>query len=74
MQKVKLRISQIIILLFLSIKPLCSAEMTDPIKVDWSFTGLTGTFDRASLRRGFQVYKEVCASGHYRHILSYRNR
>ena len=28
----------------------------EPIKVDWSFKGITGKFDRASLQRGFQVY------------------
>ena len=60
-------------LLLISLKPLHSAEMADPIKVDWSFKGLTGTFDRASLQRGFQVYKEVCASCHSMQYLSYRN-
>ena len=35
-----------------------------PLKVDWSFKGITGKFDRASLQRGFQVYKEVCSSCH----------
>lgn len=30
----------------------------------WSFQGMTGTFDRANLQRGFQVYKEVCATCH----------
>ena len=60
-------------LLLISFKPLQSAEMVDPIKVDWSFKGLTGTFDRASLQRGFQVYKEVCASCHSMQYLSYRN-
>ena len=54
----------IFLLLFFLIKPLQSAEMVDPIKVNWSFKGLTGTFDRASLQRGFQVYKEVCSSCH----------
>ena len=73
MKKFNLSINKIIILLFLSIKPLHSAEMTDPIKVDWSFKGLTGTFDRASLQRGFQVYKEVCSSCHSMQYLSYRN-
>ena len=73
MKKFNLSINKIIILLFLSIKPLYSAEMTDPIKVDWSFKGLTGTFDRASLQRGFQVYKEVCSSCHSMQYLSYRN-
>ncbi len=62
------------ILLSLTIfNTLKSAEQIDPIKVDWSFKGLTGTFDRASLQRGFQVYKEVCASCHSMQYLSYRN-
>jgi ubiquinol-cytochrome c reductase cytochrome c1 subunit len=43
------------------------------LKVDWSFKGLTGKFDRASLQRGFQVYKEVCSSCHSMQYLSYRN-
>ena len=60
-------------LLLISFRPLQSAEMVDPIKVDWSFKGLTGTFDRASLQRGFQVYKEVCSSCHSMQYLSYRN-
>ena len=45
----------------------------EPIKVDWSFKGITGKFDRASLQRGFQVYKEVCSSCHSMQYLSYRN-
>ena len=48
-------------------------EQNDPIKVNWSFKGLTGKFDRASLQRGFQVYKEVCSSCHSMQYLSYRN-
>ena len=43
------------------------------LKVDLSFKGLTGKFDRASLQRGFQVYKEVCSSCHSMQYLSYRN-
>jgi len=39
----------------------------------FSFDGLFGTFDRASLQRGFQVYKEVCAACHAMRQLSYRN-
>lgn len=39
----------------------------------WSFNGPFGTFDRASVQRGFQVYKEVCAACHGLHHLSYRN-
>ena len=50
-----------------------SAEQVDPIKVDWSFKGLLGKFDRTSLQRGYQVYNEVCASCHSMQYLSYRN-
>jgi len=39
----------------------------------FSFDGLFGTFDRASLQRGFQVYSEVCAACHGLRLLSYRN-
>src|SRR6202048_2065416 len=31
---------------------------------EWSFYGVFGTYDRASLQRGFQVYKEVCSVCH----------
>ena len=47
-------------------------EMKIP-KYDWSFKGITGTFDRSSLQRGYQVYTEVCASCHSMNLLSYRN-
>ena len=33
-------------------------------KHEWSFNGITGTFDRAALQRGFKVYREVCAGCH----------
>ena len=53
--------------------PSYSAETNELIKVNWSFKEITGKFDRASLQRGFQVYKEVCASCHSMQYLSYRN-
>lgn len=40
---------------------------------NWSFNGIFGTYDRAALQRGFQVYKEVCAACHSMSRLSYRN-
>jgi ubiquinol-cytochrome c reductase cytochrome c1 subunit len=39
----------------------------------FSFEGLFGTFDRGSLQRGFQVYKEVCSNCHSMRQLFYRN-
>jgi ubiquinol-cytochrome c reductase cytochrome c1 subunit len=50
-----------------------AAEKVDYLKTDWSFKGLFGKFDRASLQRGYQVYTEVCASCHSMKYLSYRN-
>jgi ubiquinol-cytochrome c reductase cytochrome c1 subunit len=39
-------------------------EVRPPKEQHWSFQTPLGTFDRASLQRGFQVYKEVCAACH----------
>jgi len=43
------------------------------LKNNWSFDGIFGTYDRASLQRGYQVYQEVCAGCHSVQHLSYRN-
>ena len=40
---------------------------------DWSFNGPFGTYDRGSLQRGYQIYKEVCSNCHSLQYLSYRN-
>jgi ubiquinol-cytochrome c reductase cytochrome c1 subunit len=40
------------------------AEAPEPPHQEWSFNGVFGTYDRAALQRGFQVYKEVCAACH----------
>lgn len=50
------------------------AHHTPPLpKMDWSFSGPFGTYDRASLQRGFQVYKQVCAACHGLKHVAYRN-
>jgi ubiquinol-cytochrome c reductase cytochrome c1 subunit len=40
---------------------------------DWSFNGPFGTFDKASMQRGFQVYREVCAGCHSLKYIAFRN-
>ena len=42
-------------------------------KQDWSFSGPFGSYDRAALQRGFQVYKQVCAACHGMKRVAYRN-
>jgi ubiquinol-cytochrome c reductase cytochrome c1 subunit len=37
----------------------------------WGFKGAFGTFDRASLQRGFQVYSQACAACHGMAFLRY---
>ena len=49
------------------------SQKIDFIEINWSFDGIFGTFDRASLQRGYQVYQEVCAGCHSVQHLSYRN-
>jgi len=39
----------------------------------WSFSGLFGTYDQASLRRGFEVYRQVCSNCHSMRLLAYRD-
>jgi len=42
-------------------------------KQSWSFAGPLGTFDKNQLRRGFQIFREVCASCHSAHLIAFRN-
>jgi ubiquinol-cytochrome c reductase cytochrome c1 subunit len=39
----------------------------------WPHKGIFGTYDKAALQRGFQVYKEVCSACHAMKYVSYRN-
>ena len=40
---------------------------------NWSFSGPFGTFDKAAMQRGFQVYNEVCAGCHSMKLIAFRN-
>ncbi len=59
----------------INLTPVAAVEAEGPAnkKLDWSFEGIFGTYDRGSLQRGYRVYKEVCASCHSMNLLSYRN-
>jgi len=50
-----------------------AGEVVHPPEHHWSFSGLFGTYDRAALRRGFEVYKGVCAGCHGLRLVAYRN-
>lgn len=42
-------------------------------QLEWSFDGPFGTYDRQSLQRGLQVYREVCSSCHGLKYVAFRN-
>ncbi|KAM9888895.1 hypothetical protein OXX69_012972, partial [Metschnikowia pulcherrima] len=44
-----------------------------PPAYGWSHNGMFSTFDHASIRRGYQVYKEVCAACHSLDRIAWRN-
>ena len=68
-----IKLFSIIIFFCVSSVNVISAEKVEYLKTDWTFKGLFGKFDRASLQRGYQVYTEVCAACHSMKYLSYRN-
>jgi ubiquinol-cytochrome c reductase cytochrome c1 subunit len=62
-----------ILLTIFTYSPMHATHELIPPKVSWHFKGPIGTFDRASLQRGFQVYTEVCAVCHALNHLRYDN-
>lgn len=44
-----------------------------PPTLPWSHNGYLDSLDHASIRRGYQVYKQVCAACHSMRFLAYRN-
>jgi ubiquinol-cytochrome c reductase cytochrome c1 subunit len=40
---------------------------------DWSFSGIFGKYDRGAMRRGLQVYREVCSGCHSLKMIAFRN-
>lgn len=44
-----------------------------PAAYPWSHKGYLDSFDHASIRRGFQVYREVCAACHSLDRIAWRN-
>lgn len=74
MFKSKFTLAALAFLVGLSSVSAQAAEAGAPIeKQNWSFGGIFGTYDQNQLQRGFQVFREVCASCHGAHLISFRN-
>jgi ubiquinol-cytochrome c reductase cytochrome c1 subunit len=50
----------------------CSGDNLPAPKLDWAHSGYFSTYDSASLRRGFEVYRQVCATCHSLSQIRYR--
>lgn len=50
-----------------------SAAVVHAPQYPWSHNGYLSALDHSSMRRGFQVYKEVCSACHSLNFIAYRN-
>merc|ERR1719273_2756365 len=51
---------------------LCDEDVVHAPEYRWYHTGFFSSYDHASLRRGFQVYRQVCATCHSLERIHYR--
>ena len=68
--------SAIAVLLLVSFgtgQAMASVGGTPPPSQQWSTDGFFGAFDRAQLKRGYQVFQEICSSCHSIRLIYYRN-
>ena len=68
----KLLFTTLAICLF-SLPVFAAGEYKKPEDMDWKWEGLLGTYDKAALQRGYQVYQQVCAACHSMDYLYYRH-
>lgn len=62
-----------LLIMFVNIDAIASDDVAKPKQEVWPFDGVTGTFDRQSIQRGFKVFKEVCSACHSVNRLAFRN-
>jgi len=51
---------------------LAAGDVEHPKSTHWSFDGVFGHYERESLQRGLQVYKEVCSACHGLRLVAFR--
>ena len=49
------------------------AEEMQPVRQNWSFAGILGSYDQVQLQRGFKIYQQVCSNCHALSLISFRN-
>ena len=68
-----LRLLLFLMFVLISKMSIAAGEKINYPQLNWSFSSVFGTFDRAAQQRGLQVYKEVCSGCHGLRLLAYRN-
>lgn len=58
---------------YAELKPLQAEELLHPPQYPWAHSGLLAAHDNASIRRGFQVYRQVCSACHSLQRIAFRN-
>lgn len=58
---------------FVTSSPAVAAGAAKPAAQAWSFDGIFGSFDRAQVRRGLIVYRQVCSACHSLNLVAYRH-
>jgi len=56
-----------------SLQAKCSDDHIPALDYGWSHHGALASYDYASIRRGFQVYKQICSSCHSINLIAFRN-
>jgi ubiquinol-cytochrome c reductase cytochrome c1 subunit len=70
---VKTIIAAVLVTLGLSAGASAAEGGAEIAKQSWTFSGPFGTYDKNQLQRGFQIFREVCASCHGARLISFRN-
>lgn len=53
--------------------PALAGEGPEMAHQKWPWLGVFGQYDKAQLRRGFQVFREICSNCHSMKLVAYRN-
>lgn len=56
-----------------TVTPAIASEAAALDKQSWPWDGAFGTYDQGALKRGFQVYREVCSNCHSLKLVAYRD-
>ncbi len=69
----KFILSTVAAALVAAVSPVLAEEGPEPAHQSWSWVGIFGQYDKPQLRRGLQVYHDICSNCHSLKLVAYRN-